>query len=105
MPPYDPKANRPKLVPIADEPAPVDALLGPSPDTATRSVGGVAAIEADVPAPGRTHLSVVADPDPEPDPTVDPAGVTPLRPAVVAAVAAVTLAVAAVIVVVARRRS
>lgn len=96
MPPYDPKANRPKLVPV-DEPAPVDALLAPPADEPVAP--------APAPAP-RPHLSVVADPTPTVDaaPPADPAAVTPLRTGAIVA-AAVLIVVVVGAVVAARRRS
>jgi hypothetical protein len=92
MPPYDPKANRPKLVPVDDAPAPVDALLGPAPAA---------------PEPTRPHLSVVPPDEPPPAPSVapaaEPAGASGPDLKKVAVVAVVVAAIVGVIVVVRRR--
>jgi len=99
MPPYDPKANRPKLVPVDDESAPVDALLGPA-DSST-SVAPT--------APQRTHLSVVSDderaPRSVPDQPVAPTGSSRPDPKVLLAVAVTAIAVVVGSIVVARRSS
>ena len=78
MPPYDPNSKRPKLVPVDQDDAPVDAILGPDPASdrppALTSVPLPTDAPADdlstpaEPAPtdaGRPHLSVVP---PEPGP-------------------------------------
>lgn len=76
MPPYDPKAKRPKLVPVDDAPAPVDALLGPVDSAPT----GEDADRRDAAVAPRSHLSVVppdASSPPEPAAAADvpaPAG-------------------------------
>lgn len=100
MPPYDPKANRPKLVPVDGDPAPVDALLGPA--EAAAPVAPVAA------APQRAHLSVVAPDERAPrtvveSPVVEPAPRRP-DPKVLVAVGAIAIAVVGMVVA-ARRRS
>lgn len=66
MPPYDPKANRPKLVPV-DDSAPVDSLLGPDPAKPL-----VAVVDADtatgtaVDSGPRARLTVVPPSKPTP---------------------------------------
>lgn len=106
MPPYDPKAKRPKLVPVDDDAAPVDALLGPD-----------SSRDAE-PAP-RSHLSVVPPDEPAPAAPPRPASVASPQPASSTSavespsrrpdaktMAAVVVAVVAVVglIVVARRR-
>jgi len=94
MPPYDPKANRPKLVPV-DESAPVDALLGPSPDTAPA---------APAPEPARSHLTVVPDDARSAAPPAPPAPTRRVDAKLLVAVAiGVSLAIGVVVAV--RRRS
>lgn len=105
--PYDPKANRPKLVP-ADDPAPVDALLGPA-DAAPASAPAPAPSTtpaADAEPPVRKHLSVV--PDADGVGAVEPTAPQPTsgrRPAVPALAAALLAAALVVTVVVVRRRA
>jgi hypothetical protein len=66
MPTYDPKANRPKLVPVDDDAAPVDALLGPEADAPISE-----------PAPARPRLSVVGSDEPSPGPAAEPITTAP----------------------------
>lgn len=73
MPPYDPKANRPKLVPVDDGPAPVDAILGgesapaPTPDAppAAESRPRLSVVESRgaTPAPAPTLAAVPSPPE------------------------------------------
>lgn len=90
MPPYDPKAKRPKLVAVDDDgPAPVDAILG---DEARPKLSVVTPDEPaalrDVTVPAAERGEPAGGPDPK---------------LVVAAVAVVAAVVAAVVVI--RRRS
>ena len=99
---YDPQRNRARARPAADEPAPVDLLLGaaPAPESATDIVvtAAVSAPPAREPVPHLRHEHGPAcrhEHEHEHDHGIDP------RPVVAVAVAAV----AAVVVVLRRRRA
>lgn len=100
MPPYDPKANRPKLVSVDDAPAPVDALLGPTPDAVSADAGAARS------ATGRTHLTVVPPDDGAPRVVPDPAPPAASKGFDPKAALAIAVTVAAVVglMVAARRR-
>lgn len=103
MPPYDPKANRPKLVPVETDVTPVDALLGSVPsDAATplRHLSVVSSVDAapDATTSAAPHAAPAVAPSPSPSPSLR----LDRGPKVL--VAAAALATAIVVMLVLRRR-